>query len=138
MTEAQAAGWWCRRCGQPVRLEGGEAVEEGYRKAVHAATGLETGGPEGHLAAPVDHEPPLWKAARELAGEYEGAFTLDARFGFLRADWKRVPPGDLAAHFEADGKEQMRRRLDAAVAAARLERDTAAAPAVGGSAEAGR
>lgn len=132
----QAAGLWCRRCGQPVELIGAEAVEEGYRRAVHAATGREAG-PDTHLAAPVDHEPPLWKAARELAGEYDGVFTLDARFGFLRADWARVPPGALAAHFEADGKEQMRLRLDAAVAAARLEQETAAALAAG-SAEAGR
>ena len=54
--QAQATGWWCRRCGQPVRLIGAEAAEEGFRKAVHEDTGQEAcAGGEG-LAAPAGPE----------------------------------------------------------------------------------
>jgi hypothetical protein len=124
MPQARAAVLWCSRCGQPVKLADGDGIEDEYRKAVHAATGRETG-PDGHLAAPVDHEPPLWKDARELAAEYGGVFAVTARFGFLRAEWSHVRPGALAAHFEADDREQMRRKLDAAIDA-RRDRDMAA------------
>jgi hypothetical protein len=44
---------WCRRCGESVRLDGSPLVPEQMRKAVHAATGSETG-PDGHVAAPTD------------------------------------------------------------------------------------
>jgi len=114
----QAAGLWCRRCGQPVRLIGGEIVEDGFRKAVHAATGQEMGD-YGHRAAPIDHEPPHWKSCRILTAEFEGIFVIEAWFGFLRADWAGLPAGTIAGHFEADGEEEMRLKLKAAVAARR-------------------
>jgi len=44
------------RCGQPVRLIGPEAVEEGFRQAVHAATGEEACADGEHLAAPAGAE----------------------------------------------------------------------------------
>ena len=111
------------RCGQPVRLIGPEAVEEGFRRAVHAATGREQG-PDTHLAAPIGYEPPLWKDARELAAEYGGVFVIGARFDFLHAEWARVPPGAVVPHYEADDKAGMRHRLDAAIDAHR-DRGTA-------------
>jgi hypothetical protein len=113
---------WCRRCGQRVVLATGGDPE--YSKAVHAVTGNERGNPDGHLAAPVDAEPPLWRAAREIAARYGGAFTVEARFGFLRADWSdlAVPPGVTAAHYEADTDAEMYTKLDAAVRGTRWER----------------
>lgn len=102
--------WWCRHCGQPVVI-----LEKPPRKAVHAGTGLEKA-PDLHLAAPMDHEPSLWKAARELRAEFGGAFVLSARFGILRADWADLGAGLVAAHFEAPDEETMRTRLNAAVA----------------------
>ena len=135
MGTEQAAGLWCRRCGQPVRLIGEEVVEDGFRKAVHAATGQERG-PDTHLAAPVDYEPPLWKDARELTAKYGGVFVIGARFDFLRAEWARVPPGTAVAHFEADDREQMRRKLDAAIDA-RRDQGMAALAAAPGAGDAG-
>lgn len=52
----QTVALWCRRCGKPVRLEGPEAAEDDFRKAVHAATGEELGADDGHLAAPAGRE----------------------------------------------------------------------------------
>jgi hypothetical protein len=96
------------------------------RKAVHAATGEERGGPDGHLASPIDHEPVLWKAARVLAEEFGGVFSISARFGFLRADWANI---GTPVHYEADTEEEMRGRLREAVAEAGLEAaDEAAVP----------
>ena len=79
--------WWCRWCGQPVRLIGADGSPEQMRMAVHAATGDERGGLDGHAAAPQNYEPPLWRAARILTDEFGGAFDISARFGMLRADW---------------------------------------------------
>jgi hypothetical protein len=110
-----AAARWCKRCGQPVELTGGALLEGEFRKAVHAATGQETG-EYGHRVIPVPAEPPHWRACRILAAEFEGIFTVDAWFGFLRADWANIPDGTAAAHFEADDEESMRRRLNAALA----------------------
>jgi hypothetical protein len=45
----------CRRCGEPVRLDGSPLVPEQMRKAVHVASGSETGG-DGHLAAPIGQD----------------------------------------------------------------------------------
>jgi len=120
--EATGAGarLWCAACGQLAAASGGTAV--------HAASGLRLGD-YGHPVDPVDREPELWRAAREIAADYGGMFTLDARFGFLRADWSEAPavPGAVAAHYEADGKTEMRRQLDAAVAVA-LREQPAQAP----------
>jgi hypothetical protein len=56
MGMAQAGtGLQCSKCDEPVRLEG-DAVLPELRKAVHAATGSETGD-DGHLAAPIDPTP---------------------------------------------------------------------------------
>jgi hypothetical protein len=52
----QAAGLWCRRCGDPVRLDGGADVPDEFRKAVHAATGQEACAGGEHLAAPAGAE----------------------------------------------------------------------------------
>jgi hypothetical protein len=120
MGHAEVTGWWCRHCGQPVRLEG--AGEPEMRKAVHAATGRERG-PDTHLAAPQDTEPPLWASARRLEAEFGGAFTIEARFGFLRADWaRRAVPGGTPVHTEARSEDEMRRKLDIEVAGTRWER----------------
>ncbi len=129
MTEAEPAGLWCARCGKRVRLAGGEGLPAQLRKAVHAATGLEAGD-NGHLAAPADSEPPLWKSARILAAEFGGAFDIGAWFGFLRADWANLPAGAIAGHFEADDEEGLRLKLKAAAGAR--------PPQAGGDAGAGR
>lgn len=120
LAQRETTGQWCRHCGAPVLLVGGIAVPDQFRKAVHAATGRERA-PDGHLAAPLDYEPPLWKAARELAAEFEGVFTVRARFGFLRADWARLPPGVIAGHFEAPEEKDMRWKLKAAIAGTWLD-----------------
>lgn len=110
----EEARWWCRRCGKPVLVDDIGDGEPELRRAVHAATRDERGGPEGHLAAPVDCEPPLWAAARELREEFRGLFDFDARFQILRADWADLPHGSLAAHYTTSGPdalEEMRGNL---------------------------
>ena len=116
--------WWCNRCGQPVYLGGDEGLPETLRPAYHAATGSETGAPDGHLVAPVDYEPTLWKWARELKAETGGLFTFDARFGFLRADWANPDPRRVASHYTADDKAAMRLKLRRALIQAGLGQDT--------------
>jgi hypothetical protein len=122
MTQA-GTGLWCNRCGRPVELGGDENLPAPMRKAVHAATGAEKGD-DGHLAAPVDREPPLWKAARELKEETGGLFAFDARFGFLRADWANLRPGVVAVHYTADDKAAMRLKLRRALIQAGVGQDT--------------
>jgi hypothetical protein len=63
-------------------------------------------------------------AARELEAETGGLFTVSARFGFLRADWKKSGPGVVAAHYTADGKAEMRLKLRRALICAVLGQDT--------------
>jgi hypothetical protein len=118
MAETQAADLWCSRCGQPARLTGGPdpGLPDDFRRAVHAATGQETG-PYGHVADPVGAEPPHWRACRILTVEFGDLFTIEAWDGFLRADWRDLPAGAVAGHFEAEGEEAMRLRLKAAVTA---------------------
>ncbi len=114
---------WCRWCGQKVTVSGGDPD---FGKAVHTVTGLELG-PDGHLVGPVDTEPPLWAAARRIAADYRGAFTVEARFGFLRADWTEAAVGtqETAPHFEDDTETGMRLKLDRAVAGTRWAREGA-------------
>lgn len=122
MEEGTDAGLWCRRCGEPVLRDGDG--DPHLRRAVHAATGMERGGPEGHLAAPVDFEPPLWRAARELGAEFGGDFEISARFGVLRADWADRPRGVTAPHYTAAGmraQEEMRATLRRALIAAGMD-----------------
>lgn len=103
---------WCSRCGK--RLAVGDSG-----RPVHAASGHRVGH-DGHPADPVDHKPEQWRAAREIAAEYGGAVTVDATFGFLRAD--PAVPELGAGHFEADTAKEMRRQLDIAVTGTRWER----------------
>jgi len=117
VTQAAAPQWWCRQCGKRVTISGGDPE---ISRAIHAATGRELGA-DGHLVAPIDHEPPLWKAAREIAADYAGTFEVDAKFGFLRADWV-VGGGGTPVHFEARTEKEMRARLAEAVAVSRRER----------------
>jgi hypothetical protein len=117
----QASGQrWCRRCGKRVTLTGSDPQ---FGKAVHTASERELGD-DGHMVAPIDYEPPLWKAAREIAAGYGGAFTVSARLGILRADWtpEAVGPGVTAAHYTAPTEQELRRKLDAAVAGTRWKR----------------
>jgi hypothetical protein len=121
MTQGEGAAWWCRRCGKPVRVDGADDGEPELRRAVHAATGDERGGPEGHIAAPVDCEPPLWRAARELRAEFRGLFDFSARFAVLRADWADLPHTAVAPHYTTSGPnalEEMRGKLRRALIAA--------------------
>lgn len=107
---------WCADCGKLVTATAG--------KAVHAARGNPLGYPDGHRAAPVDREPELWRAARRIAADYGGMFTLTARFGILRADWqpgKTLSPG-TPAHYTAPGEAAMRYQLNAAVMRNRFTR----------------
>ena len=115
--ERQATGQlWCARCGKRAAPAGGTVV--------HAVTGSRTGPPDGHTADPVGAEPPQWKAAREIAADYAGAFDVTAFFGILRADWtvRALGPGVTAGHYEALKETEMRRLLDAAVAGTPWER----------------
>ncbi len=107
---------WCARCGKRAAPAGGTVV--------HAETRSRTGPPDGHPADPVGEEPPLWKAAREIAADYRGAFEVDARFGVLHARWslRALGPGITAAYYRADTGQDMRRQLDDAVAGTRWER----------------
>lgn len=56
MTVTQGTGRVCRKCRQPVRLEGGQDMEDEFRKAVHAATGEELCADGENLAAPAGPE----------------------------------------------------------------------------------
>jgi len=103
---------WCSACGQRLLRRGD--------RAVHARTGRQAGA-DGHPASPVGTEPPLWKAAREIAADYGRLFTVDARFGILRADWAAECPG-TPVHYEAADEAGMRARLDEALAVSRRER----------------
>lgn len=125
--EGEAAGkaaLWCSWCGQHVRVPDGKT---GPGRPVHTATGGQLG-EDNHLAAPVDREPELWRAAREIAADYQGAFRLDARFGILRADWSSSVIGYAvtAMHYEAPDEAGMRRQLDEAVAGTRWAREKSA------------
>jgi hypothetical protein len=109
----EGTGWWCRRCGMPALAIGGDGDPD-LSRDVHAATGDERGGPERHLVAKVDFEPPLWRAVRELRGQYRGLFDFDARFGVLRADWSDLPRGVTLPHYTTSGEnalEEMRCKL---------------------------
>jgi hypothetical protein len=108
---------WCADCGKRVTADAGGPP-------VHTASGHVKGGPDGHAAAPAGREPPLWKAAREITADYGGAFTVSARFGFLRADLTpgAVSAGGTPVHYEADDEAGMRRQLDAVAGAARRGR----------------
>ena len=86
-------------------------------QSVHADTGLERSGMDRHVAAPQDHEPPMWKAARKLEAEFGGLFGISGAYGFLRADWEATVIS-TAVHYEASGtpaeaeahmREQLRR-----------------------------
>jgi hypothetical protein len=127
-TADRYSAWWCNRCGQPVLLEGDDDAPVALRKALHAATGAEKGAPDGHIAAPIDYEPPLWEAARELEAETGGLFSVSARFGFLRADWKKLAPGVVAAHYTADDKAEMQVKLRRALIRAGLGQGTPIMP----------
>ena len=113
--------WWCRWCGKPVLLVGYEDTPVEFRRAVHAGTGQERSGMDRHVAAPQDHEPPVWRSARILTAEFGGLFAVEGRYGFLRADWAdRVTP----VHYEAHGpgaEEEMRRQLRVACVRAGID-----------------
>jgi hypothetical protein len=59
--------WWCRRCREPVSVIGAASLPPALRRGVHAATGSETGGPDGHLAAPIGSRPRELAAASAVA-----------------------------------------------------------------------
>lgn len=117
-----ATGTWCRLCKEPVRLEGPGWLAE-LRKAVHAATGEETGpgyGEDGwHVAAPTTEDPVKRALADEVEAEYP-ELKVSVLFGFFRADWRDLPPGVTAAHYEADTADELRARIRGA---AGLRRD---------------
>ena len=128
MAQGDETGWWCRRCGKPVRVIGGDDPD--LSRDVHAATGDERGGPERHIVAKVDCEPPLWRAARELRAQFRGLFDFDARFGVLRADWADLPRGVTLPHYTTSGPnalEEMRGRLRRALIAAGINPPSRAA-----------
>lgn len=105
---------WCRWCGQQVEERGTPPLV----KAVHKKTGLERGSPDGHLAAPLDFEPALWRWAREVRERYKGVFEVTARLGVLRADWADLPPGAVAEHYTARDRDGLVAKLDAALGGA--------------------
>lgn len=96
-------------------------------RAVHTATGLERGEPDGHPAAPIDFEPQIWVDAREISAMYGGVFTVTARLGILRADWANLPPGTWAEHYTGHDKDELTRKLNQA-----LGRELLAAVTAGG------
>jgi hypothetical protein len=118
-----STGAWCRACKEPVKLLGSEVAPPELRPAVHAATRQEKGpghGDEGwHIAIPTDENPVLRAEADRIEAELCRAFTLSARFGFLRADWSKdlVPLGVTARHYEAGTADEMRGRLRAVLGA---------------------
>lgn len=126
----KTTGWWCRHCGQPARHVGGGGEVPENRRAVHALTGRERGDGDPHIAAPVNYEPPLWKAAREITAAYRGAFRVTARFRLLRADWstRLVDPGVTPEHFTSHSAEEMYAQLDATTAGTEWARELEAAP----------
>jgi hypothetical protein len=105
---------WCSRCGQPVEVDGDGPLA----KAVHKATGREQGYPDGHVAAPLDFEPLLWRHAREIKARYGGVFDVTARLGILRADWADPPAGAVVQHYTGRTPDELTAKLDAALRAA--------------------
>ena len=98
---------WCSTCGKPaVRLEKDFPP-------VHEADGKRFGF-DGHPCLGADDEPPLWAAARRVAGDYP-MVRVTARFGILRADWRDLPPGCAAPPVTAPGEGTLRRKLDEAL-----------------------
>lgn len=119
---------WCPHCGKRVVFAGGSPV--------HAGTLSQTG-PDGHAAGAVASEPPLWRAARQVAADYGGAFAVEAAFGNLRATWTREALTALGergtsvrytARSREDPEGDLRRQLDEAVRGTRWERAPEAAP----------
>jgi hypothetical protein len=49
----QTVRQWCRWCDEPATVARDAAISPSFGKAVHAATGLESG-PDDNLAAPID------------------------------------------------------------------------------------
>ena len=109
-TGAATAPRWCRKCGQQVEVGGGELA-----KAVHKKTGLERGAPDGHVAAPIDFQPTLWRHARETEAKYDGLFSVTAHLGMLRADWADPPRGVTMPHYTGRTREELEAKLDAAI-----------------------
>lgn len=102
-----ASRWCCRRCLGPVS-GGGNSLE----RSVHAGTGSERCA-DGRLIAPVDEDPALRGEANEIERDYP-AFTVSARFGFFRGDWREADPGAVRGHFDADTGTELRQQLAAA------------------------
>lgn len=119
---------WCPHCGKRAVFAGGTAV--------HAAT-LNRSGDDGHAAGATATEPPLWRAARQVAADYGGAFKVEAAYGNLRATWTWEALSALGeqgtsvrytARDSSDPEGDLRRQLDEAVAGTRWERSPEAGP----------
>lgn len=118
--EPARASFWCKACGQPVRLTGSTLWPD-FRKAVHAATGEETGpgyGEDGrHAAQPTDEDPVLRAQADEVEREFGGLFRISVRFrGLWRAEWKEPPGPGTPLPVEAHSAARMRAELRAVLA----------------------
>lgn len=96
--------WWCRFCGEPVRRTRGGLPGD----AVHEAEPA-----DGHETAPTDEDPVLRREADAIEAEFGGRFTISVRFGFFRADWARLAPGEVGANYTADTAADLRRKLAA-------------------------
>ena len=110
-TGAATALAWCSKCGQRLETRGDGPLA----KAVHQRTGDERGAPDGHIAAPIDFEPQIWKDARELRSLYGGVFLVTGRLGILRADWADPPAGAVVEHYTGRTREELEAKLDAAI-----------------------
>jgi hypothetical protein len=105
---------WCSKCGELVEV--GEGM---LARAVHKRTGRERGAPDGHIAAPIEFEPLLWRQAREVREMYGATFTVTARLGILRADWADPPAGAVVPHYTGRTRGELEAKLDAALGGAR-------------------
>jgi hypothetical protein len=113
--QAVGTGYWCKWCGEPVRLKGRNVFPE-LRRAVHAATGREVGpgfGEDGsHAAMPTDQNPVLRAEANAIQALFPEV-KVSVRFGIFRA-WKRpelLPPGVTAVPYAARTGDELLERL---------------------------
>lgn len=104
---------WCKVCKQQVQLTGRSLFPE-FARAVHLATGMETGA-DGHLVRPTLQDPALRAEADLIEAEFP-KFKVTVLNRIFRAAWRQAPPFASTEPVDAPGADELRIRLRAVLA----------------------